>query len=214
MSHLQGEAGRAGSRSRYLIAAPLTGPDGARHGLLVVERMPFFALNDETLQTLALMLGYYSDGLDARATARPVLEAVPDCPLEFGFELQRLWRIRREAHVKSAIVALAFAPRDGYEDLPYAIRRQQRALDVTWMIESGPHRALATLMPLAALSGAEGYLARIEGWFAQQSGQDLAFAGVSAHVLEVDEIEPVALIQRMLRICHVPDQARPVGADA
>jgi hypothetical protein len=214
MSHLQSDAGAGGPRSRYLIAAPLAGADGAGHGLLVVERMPFFALNEETLQTLALMLGYYTDGLDARATARPLLAAVPACTLDFAFELMRLWRIRREAGVKSAIVALSFAPREGYEDLPYAIRRQQRALDVTWMIEAGPHRALATLMPLASLSGAEGYLTRIEGWFRQQSGQELAAAGVAAHVLEVDELEPVALIQRMLRICHVPDQARPFGAGA
>ena len=214
MSHLQSDAGAGGPRSRYLIAAPLAGADGAGHGLLVVERMPFFALNEETLQTLALMLGYYSDGLDARATARPLLAAVPACTLDFAFELMRLWRIRREAGVRSAIVALSFAPREGYEDLPYAIRRQQRALDVTWMIEAGPNRALATLMPLASLAGAEGYLTRIEGWFRQQSGQELASAGVAAHVLEVDEVEPVALIQRMLRICHVPDQARPVGAGA
>jgi hypothetical protein len=212
--HLQSDAGAGGPRSHYLLAAPLIGSDGVRHGLLVVQRMPFFALNDETLQTLALMLGYYSDGLDARATARPVIDAVPACPLEFGFELMRLWRIRQEAGVKSAVVALCFSPKEGYEDLPYAIRRQQRALDVTWMIEAEPARALATLMPLASLSGAEGYLSRIEGWYRQQSGLELAAAGVAAHVLEVDEVEPVALIQRMLRICHVPDQARPVGTGA
>jgi hypothetical protein len=212
--HLQSDAGAGGPRSHYLLAAPLTGSDGAHHGLLVVQRMPFFALNDETLQTVALMLGYYSDGLDARATARPVLDAVPDCPLEFGFELMRLWRIRQEAGVKSAIVALSFSPRTGYEDLPYAIRRQQRALDVTWLIEVEPVRVLATLMPLASLPGAEGYLSRIEGWYRQQSGLELAAAGVSAHILEVDQVEPVALIQRMLRTCHVPDQARPVGSGA
>jgi hypothetical protein len=214
ISHIQGDGGVGGPRSRYLVGAPLGGADGVLRGLLLVERIPFFAFNEETLQTIALMLVYYSDGLDARATARPLLDAIPECPLEFGFELMRLWRIRKEAGVKSALVALSFAPRESYEDLPYAIRRQQRSLDVTWMIETGPLPVLVTLMPLASRSGAEGYLARIEGWYRQRSGRDLAAGGVSSRVFEVDDVEPITMIRRLLRIFHDADQARPVGTHA
>ena len=201
-SHIQSEGSER--RSRYLVAAPITGGDGVQRALLVVDRMPFFALTDDTLQTLNLMLGYYRDGLDARLTAQPVLAAVPDCPMEFAFELMRVWRIRVESGVRSALVALVFGQKESFEDLPFAVRRQQRSLDVTWLIEADPAQILVTLMPLASLSGAEGYLARIEGWMSKLHGVDLAGAGVSQHVLLVDEVEPVALLEQLFRVCRVP----------
>jgi hypothetical protein len=202
LAHVQSDG--AEGRTRYLVAAPLAAADGPPHGLLVVQRMPFFALTDETLQTLNLMLGYYAGGLDAHATAAPVLERLPQCPLDFAFELMRLWQIRRDSGVKSVLAVLTFAPRAGLEPLPDAIRRQQRSLDVTWMLDARPHRVLATLMPLASLSGAEGYFTRIEGWLRRQYDCDLADAGIAQHVLLVDEVEPVALLQQLFRIAGVP----------
>ena len=41
-------------------------------GLLAVERVPFFALNEEMLQTLNLLVSYYVDGLDARKLAAEI----------------------------------------------------------------------------------------------------------------------------------------------
>jgi hypothetical protein len=203
LAHVQSEG--AEGRTRYLVAAPLAAAQGPPHGMLVVQRMPFFALTVETLQTLNLMLGYYAGGLDARATAAPVLATVPHCPLEFAFELMRLWRIRQESGVRSAVVALSFSPRPGFEALPEAIRRQQRSLDVTWMLDAGRHRVLATLMPLASLSGAEGYFSRIEGWLRRQYDCDLGDAGVAQHVLLVDAVAPVALLHNLFRITGVPE---------
>ena len=81
------------TNTRNVIAAPMISNDDRLFGVLVVARVPFFALHDEMLQTLNLLLGYYTDGLDARATAQPVLQQLPDCPVDFAFELQRLWRI-------------------------------------------------------------------------------------------------------------------------
>jgi hypothetical protein len=97
-----------------------------------------------------------------------------------------------------------FSQKGIYEDLPFAVRRQQRSLDVTWLIEAAPAPVLVTLMPLASLSGAEGYLARIESWMRKLHEVDLAGAGVSQHVLLVDEVEPVALLEQLFRVCRVP----------
>ena len=55
--------------------------------LLVVDRMPFFALHEETLQMLNLLLGYYADGLSASALAAPLRARFADCPLDFAFEM-------------------------------------------------------------------------------------------------------------------------------
>lgn len=206
--------GVAAPATPNVIAAPMISNDDRLYGVLVVARVPFFALHDEMLQTLNLLLGYYTDGLDARATAQPVLLRFPDCPVDFAFELQRLWRIRTASGVKSAMVALMFAPRPGYDDLAMQMRRQQRSLDVTWLIGAGARSVLVTLMPLSSTVGAEGYLNRIEEWVKRQTAGDFASAGISSRVFLVDELAPVPLLQQLIETCDVPREARTVGAGA
>lgn len=200
--------------SQYVIVAPLQTVEGQQLGLLTVEQVPFFALHDEMLQTLNLLLGYYSDGLVMQSVAAPIRRAVPECPSEFAFELQRLWRVRQDFDVKSIIVALKFDTQPEVEDLLLQIRRQKRSLDVTWLIESERSRILVTLMPLAGTAAAEGYLARIEEWVRQQRSRSLDENGIVPHLLHVDDVPPVALLQRLFETCHVPIEARSVRADA
>ena len=93
--------------TRYLVAAPLLDLAGELYGVLVVEDMPFFALQAENLQTMNLLLGYYTDGLSAHTLARPLIEAYPACPPRFAFELQRLAHIYAQSGVPSIIRAIA-----------------------------------------------------------------------------------------------------------
>jgi hypothetical protein len=212
LSHVQTPGAAEGSR--YLIAAPLFDADDRLRGMLVVARLPFFALHDEMLQTLNLLLGYWGDGLDARATAQPLLRARPDCPLDFAFELQRLWNIRAHSGVTSALVVLDFGTRAGRDELAPLVRRQQRSLDVTWLIEEGARQLLVTLLPLSSTAGAEGYLARIEAWLRHQGAESFEFAGVVPRLFLLEDLPPVALLHQVFEICHVSDDARTVGADA
>lgn len=214
LSHIQSAGPAEAVQPQYVIVAPLTTSAGGRRGLLVVQRVPFFALHEEMLHTLNLLLGYYADGLDVRATARPVLDAEPSCPPAMAFELVRLWRIRQESGVKSALVAMVFQSRPGQEDLPLQIRRQQRSLDVTWLIEQPARTVLLTLMPLASTGGAEGYLARVEGWVKQQRALSLEDAGISSHVFLLEDEPPIALLRRMKTTCNVTHDTRPSGVPA
>ena len=233
-----GSAAGAGNRSpsRYLIVAPLVTYDGERVGLLTVERLPFFALHGETLQTLELLLGYYTDGLAMRRLAEPVRAARPDCPPEFASELARLARVARDSDIASLIVALEFVapdeqsdasaaaasgeadnaptvPHAGIGDLPEQIQRQKRMLDVNWLIRApdGRRVVLVTLMPLAGEAAAEGYLARIEQWVRQQRGQAMLDAGVFPHQWIVSGDAPSDQLANLLALCHV-HEARPLRA--
>ena len=47
--------------SPFLVVAPILTSDGKSLGVLAVDRMPFLALNEENLQMLSVMLGYYAD---------------------------------------------------------------------------------------------------------------------------------------------------------
>lgn len=186
--------------SRYLIAAPLTGVDGENYGLLVVEEIPFFSLQEETLQTINLLLGYYTDGLTMHALAQPIIAQLPDCPPEFAFEIQRLWHIGQTSSVNSIIVALEILPRAGQHDMARQIQRLKRSLDENWLIEGVGRQLLATLMPLSDESAAEGYLARLENWAQQKSGQTLAEVGIFSHILHLDRDQPIAILNQLKKL--------------
>lgn len=192
-------------RTRYLIAAPALDLDGDVLGLLTVEELPFFALQDETLQTINLLLSYYADGLAAEELATPILAEFADCPLPFAFEMQRLWHLRQVTRIPSVIVAMRFQTRAIEADLPLQIMRLKRDLDEYWLIATDKCLTLATLMPLGDQSAAEGYIARVEQWASQKGGRTLSELGVFPHVLLLDNAPPREVIQRLARIAHAQE---------
>ncbi|MDZ4315395.1 MAG: PelD GGDEF domain-containing protein [Azonexus sp.] len=192
--------------SRYLIAAPLTGVDGENYGALVVEEIPFFSLQEETLQTINLLLGYYTDGLTMHALAQPIIAQLPDCPPEFAFEIQRLWHIGMTSSVSSIIVALEILPRASQHDMARQIQRLKRSLDENWLIEGVDRQLLATLMPLSDDSAAEGYLARLENWAQQKAGKTLAEIGIFSHILHLDQEQPIAILNQLKKLADVQSE--------
>ena len=184
------------TQTRYLIAAPLINLYGNLYGLLTVEEIPFFSLQDETLQTINLLLGYYTDGLAVHALAQPVCEVLPLCPPDFAFEAQRLWHLRQTTGIGSCIIALEFLPRAVEQDLPLQMMRMKRSLDEHWLIAAGERQILATLMPLGDSATAEGYLARLETWAQQKSGKSLAELGVFPHLLPLADEDPIIVLRR------------------
>ncbi len=188
--------------SRYLIVAPLTNLNDECFGLLLVEHLPFFSLQDETLQTINLLLGYYADSLSVQALAAPIRQRFTECPPEFAFELQRLWHIRQISHVISAIVVLEFRHQAAPPDLVQQIQRQKRTLDENWLIAEDERKFLATLMPLSGASAAEGYLSRLEIWARQRNGKTLAELGIFGHIRLLDSLPPLALLQQVEDIVH------------
>jgi len=189
--------------TRYLVAAPLLDLAGDMYGLLVVQDMPFFALQQkESLQTIQLLLGYYTDGLSMSQLAQPIVQQFPDCPPLFAFELQRLAHIHRSTQVPSIVVALELQHRALEQDLPPQIERLKRELDEVWRIEAPGRQVLAVLMPLGNATTAEGYIHRLEGWMQHKSQQSLAQAGIFPHVVQPDSAQPVRTVQRLHAIAH------------
>lgn len=187
-------------QSQYLITAPLLDLGGEIYGLLVVDDIPFFALQEENLQTINLLLGYYTDGLTTQALAQPLLQHWPDCPAEFAFEMQRLWHMHETTGVPSMVVALEFTPTAIERDLPQQLLRLRRLMDETWLIEGPSRQLLAVLMPLGDAATAEGFLARLENWIHQKASTSLADAGIFPHQLPLSQTPPLALLQRLHEI--------------
>ncbi|SMP65969.1 PelD GGDEF domain-containing protein [Noviherbaspirillum suwonense] len=201
--HVQGDVAPQEARdsSRYLICAPLMPSRGPAVGLLVVEKLPFFALNDDLLKLLSVLIGYYADGVQAASVAREVTTAVPDCPPEMALDLVRLHRIRAEVGIESALVALVFERSDVALDIYEQVRRTRRGVDIAWELATPRHKAILTLLPLAGTAAVEGYLRRIESAIMSQHGVDFLSGHVVLHIEQLDETAPAQSLKRLVERC-------------
>jgi len=191
-------------KSRFLVVAPILATDGERLGILVVEAMPFFALNFETLQFLNVMLGYYADVVSTPPTVREIIQKFETCPFSFVSEMVRLDRVFRESGVVSMLIALVFETSEQQHEYFAEALRLRRKLDVTWPIENSTRPVLVTLMPLCGMNAANGYLERLEQQFYHLSGKKtLTEACIVPHISMIGTIPPEKLLPKLLAECHV-----------
>lgn len=210
LSHVTSQAAERREDSRYLVVAPVSDAAHGLRALLLIEALPFLSLHEDNLQVLNLMLGYYADSVAMSALVAPLQDDWPACPAPFALELQRLHRLKRESGVPSALVAMIFPASDLPEDLPMWMLRQQRSLDVTWMLgnANGVPRCLLALLPLAPEAAVEGYLARIERGLAGHYHKDLAALGINSRVWYLGGEAPRTLLAKVMETCDVAAEAR------
>jgi polysaccharide biosynthesis protein PelD len=91
-------------------------------------------------------------------------------------------------------------------DMARQIERMKRSLDENWLIEGVDRQILATLMPLSDDSAAEGYLARLENWAQQKSGQSLSEIGIFSHILHLDQAPPIAILNQLKTLANVQSE--------
>lgn len=187
--------------SRYLVCAPVIPSSGAASALVVVERMPFFALNDDTLQLLSVLAGYYADGLLLHTVAREVLGQVPACPPEMALDIVRLHRIHAEAGIESSLVALVFDSDSTSRDMFEQVKRFKRGVDLAWELTSAHHHALITLLPLAGSAAVEGYLMRIDSAMQAQFGAGFLASHVATHTARIGRMPPGDTLKDLVRRC-------------
>ena len=164
--------------------------------------MPFFALQDETLQTINLLLGFYTDSVAANRLAQPLLQAYPLCPRPFASELQRMEHVNRSAGLCSVVVALELSPQAVQSQMAQQLMRLERMLDRSWLIEGRNRQWLAILMPLGTGATAEGYLNRIEGWLGQRGMDSLGAAGIFPRTVLLDRCSALSVLEQIDRMAH------------
>lgn len=188
--------------SPYLVVAPILTSDGESLGVLAVDRMPFLALNEENLQMLSVMLGYYADCVSEAEGTRRFQEVFPDAPADFAAEFSRLLRLQRTFSINSYIVVLAFANDEGGQQAIANLTHIRRGLDISWQIRVGNRILLANLMPLANESAVEGYLIRIETLMKEYMGIDYDDWRLTPVRISLADSDPLASLQHMLADRH------------
>lgn len=189
---LTGVLPEASLPSPFLVVAPVLASGGQLLGVLAINRMPFFALNDETLQMLSVMLGYYADCVVEAEGTRHFIERLPAAPHQFAGEFSRLLRLQHEFGLDSHVVALIFHNNESGHQIVAQLARIRRGLDVVWQVEEGQRLVIVTLMPLANAAAVEGYLLRIETWLKEYMGSSYDELSVTPIDISLAEPDPVA----------------------
>jgi hypothetical protein len=183
----------------HLVVAPLVASDNRMSGVLVVSEMPFFALNEDTLQMMQVLLSAYADGIASAHTVLPLLAAYPGCPPNFAAELLILQRLQRDYNIDSHITVMIFGDDDHRPDMFQQILRQRRGPDVIWSVENLLGRSyIVNLMPLAGKAAVEGYLVRTEMSLKQTFGGTFAEMNVRPVAIPLSDPQPLETIKRLM----------------
>lgn len=195
MAHVRTDGLAGAPGARYVVVAPVIDQEGRLLALFAIEQMPFLALHEEALSTLAVLLGYYADSLQVSRQARVVQRALPSCPIEFAAELTRVHRMLVGQGVPSSLVLLRFGSHPDSATFGALLRRQLRDLDTVW--ELPPRRGatvpvpdLLVLLPLAGAAGAQGALARLEQALLLRHSVDFDGARIRPYDLQLEPQDP------------------------
>ncbi|MBK7301302.1 MAG: PelD GGDEF domain-containing protein [Moraxellaceae bacterium] len=203
LSHLQTES-LQNAESHYLVVAPLIATNQQCLGVLVVERMPFLSLNQETLQFLGVLLGYYADNVKLIPLAMKILRDNPTCPIEFASELLRLERVQRESGLPSSITAFVISESPHRQDIFAEMVRQRRQMDISWDIRLSDRDIIITMMPLHSDAAVTGYLLRSQKWLKEMfNAPNFSEAKITPYTALVNERPAADLLNNLLERCLI-----------
>jgi hypothetical protein len=199
LSHLRTE-GLADSvlPTPFLVVAPILTSDGYSLGVLAINQMPFLALNEETLQMMSVMLGYYADCVVEAEGIRRFLEQHPSAPPDFPAEYFRLLRLQQKFNVDSHIVTLSFNNDEQGRRSILQLSRIRRGLDVLWQMELGKRIVLVNLMPLTGKAAVSSYIFRIDALLKESMGTDYNKLSINPVEISLAEKDPIASLMQAL----------------
>lgn len=177
--------------SRYLVAVPAKTSDGRIVAIMVVEKMPFFALQMENMQTLTVLSSYYADTISSSEFTQYLTDNLNDCPIDFFKAIYTLRRLQRDMQISSMLVG--FVARDSHESNEQlkSIASAVRGLDETWTLVRGDWRICLVLLPLSGDNSLGGYLDRIERNFIERFGLRPGQSGVLIRSITLDK-DPIS----------------------
>jgi hypothetical protein len=177
--------------SRYLVAVPAKTADGRVVAITAVEKMPFFALETENMQTLSVLSSYYADTIAASEFTPYLTDKLKECPIDFFKAMYTLRRLQRDMQISSMLVGFAAPNTHESGEQLKSIANAVRGLDETWTMVRGDHRVCLVLLPLSGDSSLGGYLDRIERNFVERFGKKPGQSGIVTRSITLDQ-DPIS----------------------
>ncbi|WP_024593966.1 MULTISPECIES: PelD GGDEF domain-containing protein [unclassified Pseudoalteromonas] len=156
--------------SKYHMAIPLIDVNNTIYGAILVERVQFFALKNTTLTLLAVMAGHIGDLLRHEIT-NPVMTYE-----ESPYFIRQVKRANKEAkryNIPSQLLKIkANNITDKSTQLMSYLSEARRGLDI--YLYDNQNQVLLLLMPLADELEKAGFIARMNTWCKERTGNTLA----------------------------------------
>jgi hypothetical protein len=178
--------------SRYLVAVPAKTADGRVVAITAVEKMPFFALETENMQTLSVLSSYYADTIAASEFTPYLTDKLKECPIDFFKAMYTLRRLQRDMQISSMMVGFATPNTHESGEQLKSIANSVRGLDETWTLVRGEYRVCLVLLPLSGNSSLGGYLDRIERNFVERFGKKPGQSGIVTRSITLDQ-DPISI---------------------
>ena len=191
LTHINTEENLSELSSRYLVAVPAKTADGRILAIMAVEKMPFFALQSENMQTLSVLSSYYADTISASEFTPYLTDKLVDCPIDFFKALYTLRRLQRDMNISSMMVGFAAPNTHESSEQLKSIANAVRGLDETWTLIRDDWRVCLVILPLSGDSSLGGYLDRIERNFVERFGIRPGQAGVLTRSITLDR-DPIS----------------------
>jgi polysaccharide biosynthesis protein PelD len=194
-----------------LVVIPLIDVYQNIWGVVIVNEMPMFALQENTLDLLSLLGGHIGDLIQRRTEA---LLLSKDVWMEFEHELRCVLRDARKLKISAAMIVSITSCTKTYDDLMSKYRSELRGLDkVLSFDDSFGRKVIINLLPLTDENGLWDFLLRL-GLMRYIDCNALAgYAGDSAYpstnediaiyswiLTEVDT--PDKVLSKIEQICH------------
>ncbi len=185
-------------RSNHLAIAPILTASDKLLGILVISHMPFFAVNQENMQFIALLLGYYADVIYGNENVQKLQKLLPNLPRQFVEEVLRVQRVHERIGVTSHVVSFRLKGDEG-KQLATEIGRMRRGLDVLCNVEREDEILIVTLLPLATTAASEGYILRIQNWLLERHGKDFAQLGIDIFDIDLARNDAIAQLTNIVK---------------
>jgi polysaccharide biosynthesis protein PelD len=117
--------------------------------------------------------------------------------------------MQKTIQVESALVILAVHNQRDLLPVFEHIKRQKRATDLTWEIDTQKSFVWVTLLPLAGAASLEGFLSRIEETMKLQLDLDYSTGRVAIHTAMLSAAEPEWILDDLLNRAGVTVTAVP-----
>ena len=178
----------AEAESAPLAAVPIADVGGRLYAVLVVEDMPFVALQEENLKLLAVLGGHVADLL----TLTRDKQGKDIAQIRFETELKRAILDCRRYALPAMLVTVRLPQTGPVEEVEELLLRQVRGLDRLLMQEDEQGRLLRLLMPLTGPLELDGWQQRINRILHEHLGQETEELGIRIIAREIRGREKLA----------------------
>jgi hypothetical protein len=186
-------------KSNYLAVVPLTTTESETIAYLVIQDMLFSFVNEETMQTLSVILSYYANDVSGSRAGKDILAVYPDCPIGFACELKHMTGLSKQLSVESHLMSIFIEKSDRSSYLVKKLEQIHRGLDYGWLIEDEGKYTYLNLMPFSGSNALVGYINRLNKWLKEEFGLQFDGALCGYRAYQLTNLAPVELIKKALQ---------------